>query len=86
MRSGSVRPVGVTPILKGRLHLRLANVGYSAEAKVLKAGTLPINSSKVVVTEDGSGAFLGGSLNLAARQTGRYSRLEPYQPSQPRLP
>ena len=74
-----MRPVGVTPILKGRLHLRLANVGYSAESKVLKAGTLPINSSKVVVTEDGSGAFLGGSLNLAARQTGKYSRLEPCQ-------
>ncbi|XP_072022580.1 nephrocystin-4-like [Amphiura filiformis] len=70
MRSGSVRPVGVTPILKGRLHLRLANIGHSAEAKVLKAGTLPIHPSKVVVHEDGSGAFLGGSLNLAARQTG----------------
>ena len=29
-----------------------------------------MNSSKVVVTEDGSS--LGGSLNLAARQTGIY--------------
>ena len=76
-----MRPVGVTPILKGRLHVRLANIGHKVEGKVVSAGqTLPIqSSSKVVVTEDGSGAFLGGSLNLAARQTGKsLTKIEVY--------
>ena len=36
-RDGSVRPVDVSTMLKGRLHLRLANVGYPVE-KPLKTG------------------------------------------------
>ncbi|XP_077998235.1 nephrocystin-4-like [Glandiceps talaboti] len=62
-RGGSVRPVGVTTILKGRLHLRMANVGYPIETKLLKPGMNPLRKTRVVIQEDGSGAFLGGSLN-----------------------
>ncbi|XP_033642216.1 nephrocystin-4-like isoform X2 [Asterias rubens] len=70
MRSGSVRPVGVKAILKGRLHLQLANVGHRVDVNVMKAGTMPVKAAKVVVQEDGSGAFLGGSVNLGTRPSG----------------
>ena len=71
MRSGSVRPVGVKAILKGRLHLQLANVGHRVDVNVMKAGTMPVKAAKVVVQEDGSGAFLGGSVNLGTRPSGK---------------
>ena len=71
MRSGSVRPVGVKAVLKGRLHLQLANIGHPVEGNVMKAGTLPLRDTKVVVQEDGSGAFLGGSVNLGTRPSGK---------------
>nr|XP_006819889.1 PREDICTED: nephrocystin-4-like [Saccoglossus kowalevskii] len=62
-RGGSVRPVGVTTILKGRLHLRMANIGHPIEVKLLKAGNTHLQKSRVVVQDEGSGTFLGGSLN-----------------------
>ena len=36
-RDGAVRPVDVNTVLKGRLHLRMANVGHPADPK-LKRG------------------------------------------------
>ncbi|XP_022085519.1 nephrocystin-4-like isoform X2 [Acanthaster planci] len=69
-RSGSVRPVGVKAILKGHLHLRLANIGHSVDRNVVKAATMHPRDAKVVVQEDNSGAFLGGSVNLGARPSG----------------
>ncbi|XP_038060969.1 nephrocystin-4-like [Patiria miniata] len=69
-RSGSVRPVGIRSILKGHLHLRLANIGHPVDVKVVKATTMHPHDSKVVVQEDDSGAFLGGSVNLNSRPSG----------------
>ena len=37
-RDGSVRPVDVSTLLKGRLHLRMANVGHQADAGFSKSG------------------------------------------------
>lgn len=36
-KDGSVRPVDVNTILKGRLHLRMANVGHQSETKLSKS-------------------------------------------------
>ncbi|XP_063965441.1 nephrocystin-4-like isoform X1 [Lytechinus pictus] len=68
-RGGSIRPVGSRNVTRGRLHLRLANVGQEVDAKVIKATTLPLQDTKVIVQEDGSGAFLGGSLHAGTKQT-----------------
>ncbi|XP_070560469.1 nephrocystin-4-like isoform X2 [Ptychodera flava] len=67
-RGGSVRPVGVTTILKGRLHLRMANIGYPMDMKMIKPGSGPRQAPKVVLQEDGSGAFLGGSLHVTPQK------------------
>lgn len=37
-RGGSVRPVGVNTLVKGRLHLRMANVGHLPDMKATKQG------------------------------------------------
>lgn len=37
---GSIRPVGSQTILKGRLHLRLANVGHPIDVTSLTLGNL----------------------------------------------
>ena len=37
-RDGSVRPVDVSTVLKGRLHLRMANIGYPADSKLTRSG------------------------------------------------
>ena len=33
-RDGAIRPVDVNTVLKGRLHLRMANVGHPADPKL----------------------------------------------------
>ena len=38
-RDGAPLPVDVNTLLKGRLHLRLANVGHPADHKLTRAGT-----------------------------------------------
>ncbi|XP_071840726.1 nephrocystin-4-like isoform X2 [Apostichopus japonicus] len=68
-RSGSVRPVGVANLLRGHLHVRLANIGHPVDKTVAKAATLPFQSAKVVIQDDGSGAFLGGRLNSTSRHS-----------------
>lgn len=70
-RSGSVRPVGVANLLRGHLHVRLANIGHPVDKTVAKAATLPFQSAKVVIQDDGSGAFLGGRLNSTSRHSGK---------------
>ncbi|XP_013402548.1 nephrocystin-4 isoform X2 [Lingula anatina] len=70
----SVRPVGVNTSLKGRLHLRLANVGHPADKKTKLAETepaLPLKKSRLVVASEGanSSGFLGGSLNAGLAQS-----------------
>ena len=40
LRDGSVLPAAVSQIIKGRLHLRMANIGHFSEGKLSKAGLL----------------------------------------------
>lgn len=66
-RDAASRPVDVSTLLKGRLHLRLANVGYPAE-RPLKAGSSALDlpkSGTVIEGGLGNSIFAGGSLNTA---------------------
>ncbi|XP_058300364.1 nephrocystin-4 [Hylobates moloch] len=58
---GRVRPIGVHSVVKGRLHLTLANVGHPCEQKVRDCSTLPLSRSRVI-SNDGASRFSGGSL------------------------
>ncbi|XP_008587641.1 PREDICTED: nephrocystin-4, partial [Galeopterus variegatus] len=63
-RLGSVRPIGVHTVVKGWLHLTLANVGHSCEQRVRKSSALPPSRSRVI-SNDGAGRFSGGSLLMS---------------------
>ncbi|XP_064137216.1 nephrocystin-4 isoform X3 [Loxodonta africana] len=58
---GSVKPIGVHTVVKGRLHLTLANVGHVCEQKVRNSNLLPPSRSRVISNDRTSG-FPGGSL------------------------
>ncbi|XP_065386713.1 nephrocystin-4 isoform X7 [Macaca fascicularis] len=58
---GRVKPIGVHSVVKGRLHLTLANVGHLCEQKVRGCSTLPPSRSRVI-SNDGASRFSGGSL------------------------
>ncbi|XP_063516011.1 nephrocystin-4 isoform X4 [Pongo pygmaeus] len=58
---GRVKPVGVHSVVKGRLHLTLANVGHPCEQKVRGCSTLPPSRSRVIAN-NGASRFSGGSL------------------------
>ncbi|XP_051895558.1 nephrocystin-4 [Pristis pectinata] len=58
---GAVKPNGVTTVTKGRLHLRLGNVGHQSELRA--KGFLPFLQSKVISAHDGISGFSGGSLS-----------------------
>ncbi|XP_023555227.1 nephrocystin-4 isoform X2 [Octodon degus] len=60
-RFGSVKPIGVHTLVKGRLHLTLANVGHACERRATEPGSLPPSRSRVI-SSDGAGRFPGGSL------------------------
>ncbi|XP_064610999.1 nephrocystin-4-like isoform X2 [Liolophura sinensis] len=63
-RGGSVRPVGVNTLVKGRLHLRMANVGHLPDMKAIKQVPLVDGcKTNVLVSETaGKSAYIGGSL------------------------
>ncbi|KAM9688875.1 nephrocystin-4 [Trichechus inunguis] len=60
-RFGSVKPIGVHTVVKGRLHLTLANVGHVCEQRVRHSNSLPPSRSRVI-SNDGTSSFPGGSL------------------------
>ncbi|XP_019602256.2 nephrocystin-4 isoform X1 [Rhinolophus sinicus] len=60
-RFGSVKPIGVHTVVKGRLHLTLANVGHLCEQRVRDSRSLPPSRSRVI-SNDGASHFEGGSL------------------------
>ncbi|XP_058530465.1 nephrocystin-4 isoform X2 [Ochotona princeps] len=62
---GCVRPIGVHTVLKGRLHLTLANVGRACERRGNNPSALPPSRSRVI-SNDGAGRFPGGSLLTGA--------------------
>ncbi|XP_069466369.1 nephrocystin-4 [Ambystoma mexicanum] len=61
-RHGTVKPVGVHSVVKGRLHLRLGNVGHVCEQKLRRSDSLPPSRSRIISSHDGTSAFHGGSL------------------------
>ncbi|XP_066296453.1 nephrocystin-4-like isoform X4 [Branchiostoma lanceolatum] len=78
-RGGSVRPVGVSTILKGRLHLRMANVGHPQDrARGDGAVTVPKPPSRVVLP---ASAHMSSAMNtgqaspLLNQKTSRAKRL-----------
>ncbi|XP_031235501.1 nephrocystin-4 isoform X4 [Mastomys coucha] len=58
---GSVKPIGVHTVVKGRLHLTLANVGHACEPRARGSNLLPPSRSRVISNE-GASIFSGGSL------------------------
>ncbi|EDL14942.1 nephronophthisis 4 (juvenile) homolog (human), isoform CRA_c [Mus musculus] len=58
---GSVKPIGVHTVVKGRLHLTLANVGHACEPRARGSNLLPPSRSRVI-SNDGASFFSGGSL------------------------
>ncbi|XP_029801797.1 nephrocystin-4 [Suricata suricatta] len=60
-RSGSIKPIGVHTVVKGWLHLTLANVGHVCEQRVRSSSALPPARSRVI-SNDRAGHFEGGSL------------------------
>ncbi|XP_073089200.1 nephrocystin-4 isoform X6 [Manis javanica] len=58
---GSVKPIGVYTVVKGRLHLTLANVGHMCEQRGGNSSSLPPSRSRVI-SNDGDSRFEGGSL------------------------
>ncbi|XP_039697970.1 nephrocystin-4 [Pteropus medius] len=58
---GSVKPIGVHMVVKGLLHLTLANVGHLCEPRVRDSSSLPPSRSRVI-SNDGAARFEGGSL------------------------
>ncbi|XP_047647189.1 nephrocystin-4 isoform X3 [Phacochoerus africanus] len=60
-RFGSVKPIDVHAVVKGRLHLTLANVGHLCEQRVKSPSPLPPSRSRVI-SNDGASSFTGGSL------------------------
>ncbi|XP_007940755.1 nephrocystin-4 [Orycteropus afer afer] len=58
---GSVKPIGVHTVMKGRLHLTLANIGHSCEESMKDSSPLPPSRSRVI-SNDGTSGFSGGSL------------------------
>lgn len=57
---GAVKPYGVTTVIKGRLHLRLGNVGHRSEQRVKRP--FPTLQSKIISAHDNTSKFYGGSL------------------------
>uniref|UniRef100_A0A452HWX0 Uncharacterized protein n=1 Tax=Gopherus agassizii TaxID=38772 RepID=A0A452HWX0_9SAUR len=62
LRHGTVKPIGVYAVVKGRLHLSLANVGHLCEQRLKKSNSLPPSRSRIVSSHDGTSNFHGGSL------------------------
>uniref|UniRef100_A0A8C9B602 Nephrocystin 4 n=1 Tax=Phocoena sinus TaxID=42100 RepID=A0A8C9B602_PHOSS len=60
-RFGCVKPINVHTVVKGQLHLTLANVGHLCERRVGSPSSLPPSRSRVV-SNDGATGFSGGGL------------------------
>ncbi|XP_053516614.1 nephrocystin-4 isoform X1 [Artibeus jamaicensis] len=58
---GGIKPIGVHTVVKGWLHLTLANVGHLCEQRGRTSSSLPPSRSQVI-SNDGAGRFEGGSL------------------------
>ncbi|XP_074074723.1 nephrocystin-4 isoform X2 [Macrotis lagotis] len=61
-RPGTVKPIGVHTLVRGRLHLTLANVGHMSEQKSDDYNLLPPSRSRIISSNNGISNFQGGSL------------------------
>nr|XP_033777776.1 nephrocystin-4 isoform X1 [Geotrypetes seraphini]XP_033777777.1 nephrocystin-4 isoform X1 [Geotrypetes seraphini]XP_033777778.1 nephrocystin-4 isoform X1 [Geotrypetes seraphini]XP_033777779.1 nephrocystin-4 isoform X1 [Geotrypetes seraphini]XP_033777780.1 nephrocystin-4 isoform X1 [Geotrypetes seraphini] len=61
-KHGTVKPIGVYTVVKGRLHLRLGNIGHVCKHKFGKSEALPPSRSRVITSHDGTSGFHGGGL------------------------
>uniref|UniRef100_A0A670IKS0 Nephrocystin 4 n=1 Tax=Podarcis muralis TaxID=64176 RepID=A0A670IKS0_PODMU len=62
LKHGGVKPIGVHAVVRGRLHLSLANIGHLCEQRQRKSISLPPSRSRIISSHDGSSGFHGGSL------------------------
>ncbi|XP_066546868.1 nephrocystin-4 [Amia ocellicauda] len=80
-RHGSIRPIDVSTVVKGRLHLRMGNVGHLPDQNLKRTRTLPPSRSRIVSAPDFRSGFPGGGLSskgiqsLNARNASRAQRL-----------
>ncbi|KAJ8386877.1 hypothetical protein AAFF_G00165780 [Aldrovandia affinis] len=78
---GATAAINAFTAVKGRLHLRLGNVGHPADQNQKRSKTLPPVRSHVITAHDGTRGFGGGSLSsrsvssLNARNASRAQRL-----------
>ncbi|XP_066493528.1 nephrocystin-4 [Tiliqua scincoides] len=71
LRPGAVKPIGVHAVVRGRLHLSLANVGHLCEQRLRKSHSLPPSRSRIISSHDGTSGFCGGSLfSVSAHSAG----------------
>ncbi|XP_044134304.1 nephrocystin-4 isoform X2 [Bufo gargarizans] len=61
-KQGAVKPIGVHTVIKGRLHLRMGNVGRVSDQRLKVSNKLPAPRSRVITAHDGRSSFHGGSL------------------------
>ncbi|XP_038603159.1 nephrocystin-4 isoform X3 [Tachyglossus aculeatus] len=79
-RPGATKPIGVHTLVRGHLHLTMANVGHPGEQKSSQSIALPPSRSRVVSSSEGASGFQGGSLlshsgHRSARNVARAQKL-----------
>ena len=80
-RDGTFCPPEAKPLLKGRLHLRMANIGYSSEGKHIKTGkTVSLLYSHSLRINIMSICLVKQNVNIATYHPERYP--EPCFPTQ----
>ncbi|XP_045161165.2 nephrocystin-4-like isoform X2 [Mercenaria mercenaria] len=69
--AGGVRPANVQSVVRGKLHLRLANIGHPADPKSTTTAyiSLPSKSFQIVSQTASNSAFGGGSLIAGGAKT-----------------
>ncbi|KAG7472796.1 hypothetical protein MATL_G00112680 [Megalops atlanticus] len=65
----AVSPINAFTTVKGRIHLRMGNVGHPADQNLKKSKTLPPTRSHVITAHDGTSGFGGGSLSSKSMQS-----------------
>ncbi|XP_060707897.1 nephrocystin-4 [Hemiscyllium ocellatum] len=74
-KHGTVKPYGMTTITKGRLHMRLGNVGH--QPKRTAKNPIPVSESRIISSQDRTSGFSGGS--LSTRSPKKLSALNMYR-------
>ncbi|XP_072442835.1 nephrocystin-4 isoform X4 [Chiloscyllium punctatum] len=74
-KHGTVKPYGMTTITKGRLHMRLGNVGH--QPKRTAKNPIPVPESRIISSQGRTSGFSGGS--LSTRSLKKLSALNMYR-------